>query len=121
LCGPSGVGKGTVIAALRSRHPEVWLSVSATTRPPRPGEADGVHYHFVSDAQFDRLIAERGLLEWAHYGLHRYGTLAQPVAQAVAAGRPVLLELELAGARQARAALPGARTVFLLPPDWPTL
>jgi guanylate kinase len=74
LSGPSGVGKGTVVAEVRRRHPEVWVSVSVTTRARRPGEVDGVHYHFVDDAEFDRLITENGLLEWAEYAGNRYGT-----------------------------------------------
>ncbi|MDR1807379.1 MAG: guanylate kinase [Propionibacteriaceae bacterium] len=117
LAGPSGVGKGTVVAALRRRRPEVWLSISVTTRTPRPGERDGVHYHFVTDAQFDDLVATDGLLEWAEYGHHRYGTPAAAVRAQAAAGVPVLLELDLAGVRQARDRLAGAQTVLLAPPS----
>ncbi len=117
LSGPSGVGKGTVVAEVRRRHPEVWVSVSATTRQRRPGEVDGVHYHFVSDAEFDRLIAEDGLLEWAEYAGNRYGTPAGPVREQMATGRPALLEIELQGARQVRAREADAQLVFLAPPS----
>jgi guanylate kinase len=121
LSGPSGVGKGTVVAAVRRRHPDVWVSVSATTRRPRPGELDGVHYHFVDDAAFDELIATDGLLEWAQYAGNRYGTPAAPVRAQLATGRPALLEIELQGARQVRARDPEAQLVFLAPPSWAEL
>ena len=121
LSGPSGVGKGTVVAEVRRRHPDVWVSVSATTRQRRPGEVDGVHYHFVSDAEFDRLIAEDGLLEWAEYAGNRYGTPAAPVRERLAAGAPALLEIELQGARQVRAREADAQLVFLAPPSWAEL
>ena len=121
LSGPSGVGKGTVVAEVRRRHPEVWVSVSVTTRARRPGEVDGVHYHFVGDAEFDRLIAEDGLLEWAEYAGNRYGTPVAPVRARLAAGAPALLEIELQGARQVRARDAGAQLVFLAPPSWAEL
>lgn len=122
LAGPTAVGKGTVSAAIRERYPEIWLSVSATTRAPRPGEVDGVHYYFLSEDEFTRLVDEGQMLEWAVvHGRHRYGTPRGPVEQTVAAGRPVLLEIDLAGARQVRRSLPGSRFVFLAPPDWDTL
>ena len=121
LSGPSGVGKGTVVAEVRRRHPEVWVSVSVTTRRPRPGEVDGVDYSFVSDAEFDRLIAGDGLLEWAEYAGNRYGTPAAPVRERLAAGAPALLEIELQGARQVRARDTDAQLVFLAPPSWAAL
>jgi guanylate kinase len=122
LAGPTAVGKGTVVTDLRQHHPEVWLSVSATTRPPRPGEVDGVHYLFVDDAEFDRLTEAGELLEWAVvHGRHRYGTPRGPVEEALAAGRPALLEIDLQGARQVKAAMPEALFVFLKPPSWDEL
>jgi guanylate kinase len=122
LAGPTAVGKGTVAADIRERYPQVWLSVSATTRPPRPGEVDGVHYHFVDDAQFDELVASGQMLEWAVvHGRYRYGTPRGPVELALAEGRPALLEIDLQGARQVKATMPGARFVFLAPPSWDEL
>jgi guanylate kinase len=104
LSGPTAVGKGTVVTRLIQLHPEIFVSISVTTRRPRPGEIDGVHYHFVSDDQFDALIADGALLEWAVvHGVQRYGTPLAPVMQALAAGRPALLEIELQGARQVKA------------------
>ncbi len=121
ISGPAGVGKGTVVQLLRKAHPEVWVSLSATTRPPRPSEVDGVHYLFVTDDEFDCLVEDDGLLEWAVvHGKHRYGTPAGPVHDAEAAGRPVVLEIDLQGARQVRERLPDAHFVFLSPPDWTT-
>ncbi len=122
LAGPTAVGKGTVSAYIRNHHPEIQLSVSATTRAPRPGEIDGVHYYFVSDAEFDRMIAAGDLLEWAVvHNSYRYGTPRQPIETALAAGGRVLLEIDLQGARQVRAAMPDALLVFLLPPTWEEL
>jgi guanylate kinase len=121
LSGPSGVGKGTVVAEVRRRHPDVWVSVSVTTRRPRPGEREGDHYHFVDDAEFDRLIAADGLLEWAEYAGNRYGTPVAPVRARLASGRPALLEIELQGARQVRDRDPEAQLVFLAPPSWAAL
>jgi guanylate kinase len=106
---------------LRTHHPEIWLSVSVTTRFPRPGEVDGVQYHFVSDAAFDELIAENGLLEWATFAGHRYGTPRAAVGERLAAGVPVLLEIELQGARQVRKLMDEALLVFLAPPSWDEL
>ena len=122
LAGPTAVGKGTVSAAIRARYPQIWLSVSATTRAPRPGEVDGVHYHFMGEEEFSRLIEDGLMLEWAVvHGRNKYGTPRGPVEEKVAEGRPVLLEIDLAGARQVRESLPEARFVFLAPPDWDTL
>jgi guanylate kinase len=112
------VGKGTLVTELRNRYPEVYVSISATTRSPRPGEIDKVHYYFIDDAAFDRLIAEDGLLEWAEvHGNTRYGTPREPVLQAVAHGKRVILEIDLQGARQVREKLPEAKSIFVLPPD----
>lgn len=122
LSGPTAVGKGTVSAELRRRRPELWISVSATTRPPRPGEVDGVHYHFLTPEQFDELVSSGQMLEWAVvHGRNRYGTPREPVERQLAAGRPVLLELDLQGARQVRASMPEAQFVFLAPPSWEEL
>jgi len=106
---------------MRATHPEIWLSVSVTTRFPRPGEVDGVHYSFVSNEAFDRLVDEGGLLEWAQFAGNRYGTPRAPVEERLAAGVPVLLEIELQGARQVRASMPEALLVFLTPPTWDEL
>lgn len=121
LSGPSGVGKSTVVAHLRKAHPEVWLSVSATTRKPRPGERHGVQYFFVTDDEFDKLIANGELLEWAEFAGNRYGTPRAAVMDRLDAGEPVLLEIDLQGARQVRQSLPESRLVFLAPPDWDEL
>lgn len=122
LAGPTAVGKGTVAAHIRDHHPEIMLSVSATTRPPRPGEVDGEHYYFVDDAAFDRLVETGALLEHATvHNKYRYGTPREPIERALADGRSVLLEIDLQGARQVRAAAPDAKLVFLLPPSWDEL
>jgi guanylate kinase len=122
LAGPTAVGKGTVAACIRERHPQIWISVSVTTRPPRPGEVDGEHYRFVDDATFDALVAGGELLEWAVvHGRARYGTPRRPVEQALAEGRPALLEIDLQGARQVRRSMPDAVLVFLAPPSWEEL
>ncbi len=122
LAGPTAVGKGTVSAWIRDHVPEVWLSVSATTRPPRPGEVDGVHYHFVSDEEFDAMVAAGQMLEWAVvHGRAKYGTPRAPVEERLATGRAALLEIDLQGARQVREAMPDALFVFLAPPSWDEL
>ena len=122
LAGPTAVGKGTVAAHIREHNPEIHLSVSATTRAPRPGEIDGVHYYFVDDAEFDRLIADDELLEYAVvHNKSRYGTPRAPIDAALAAGKTVLLEIDLQGARQVRKAEPAATLIFLLPPTWDEL
>ncbi len=122
LAGPTAVGKGTVAAHIKEHHPEILLSVSATTRKPRPGEVDGEHYFFVDDAAFDELIRSGALLEHATvHNAYRYGTPRAPIEQALADGRTVLLEIDLQGARQVRAAAPDATLVFLAPPSWDEL
>jgi guanylate kinase len=122
LAGPTAVGKGTVAATIRAEHPEVWISVSVTTRKPRPGEIHGRHYYFVSDQEFDGLVADDQLLEWAVvHKAARYGTPRKPVEQALAEGRPALLEIDLQGARQVRETMPEALFVFLKPPSWEEL
>lgn len=121
LSGPSGVGKSTVVAHLRKEHPDIWLSVSATTRRPRPGERHGVQYYFVSDEEFDKLVADGELLEWAEFAGNRYGTPRRPVLDRLRAGEPVLLEIDLQGARLVKKSMPDARLVFLAPPSWDEL
>jgi guanylate kinase len=123
LSGPSAVGKSTIVRCLRERIPDLHFSVSVTTRDPRPGEVDGVDYSFVTVERFAQLIDDGALLEWAeiHGGLHRSGTPAQPIRDATSAGRPVLIEVDLAGARAVKRAMPEALTVFLAPPSWEVL
>ncbi|ORA34977.1 guanylate kinase [Mycobacterium aquaticum] len=123
LSGPSAVGKSTVVRCLRERVPDLYFSVSVTTRAPRPGEVDGVDYFFVSPEQFQKLIETDALLEWAeiHGGLHRSGTPREPVRDAARAGRPVLIEVDLAGARAVKKAMPEVVSVFLAPPSWDEL
>ena len=122
LAGPTAVGKGTVVAALKERHPDLRVSVSATTRPPRPGEVNGAHYYFVSDEEFDSMVESGDMLEWALvHGRNKYGTPRGPVQDRLNAVCPALLEIDLAGARQVRRAMPEARLVFLAPPSWDEL
>ncbi|TFC74600.1 guanylate kinase [Cryobacterium sp. TMS1-20-1] len=122
LAGPTAVGKGTVAGYIRENYPDVLLSVSATTRAPRPGETEGLSYYFVSDEEFDRMVEAGELLEWAKvHNAYRYGTPRGPVDAAIAAGNSVLLEIDLQGARAVRRAMPEARLVFLLPPSWDEL
>lgn len=121
VCGPSGVGKSSVLAAVRERHPELFFSVSVTTRAPRPGEIDGVHYHFVDRATYDKMIEAGELLEHAEYAGNCYGTPREPVERELAAGRPAILEIELQGARQVKLAMPQARLIMIAPPSWDVL
>jgi guanylate kinase len=121
ITGPSGVGKGTLVAALIKRHPRIWLSVSATTRAPRPGEIDGQNYFFLSRDPFERQVEQGGLLEWAEFAGHLYGTPRQPVEEHLGEGRPVLLEIELEGARQVRRSFPSGFQLFIKPPSFEEL
>ena len=123
LSGPSAVGKSTVVRCLREKVPGLHFSVSVTTRAPRPGEVDGVDYSFVTAERFQQLIDDGALLEWAeiHGGLHRSGTPAAPIREATAAGHPVLIEVDLAGARAVKQAMPEVVSVFLAPPSWEAL
>ncbi|MBV7363690.1 guanylate kinase [Actinomycetaceae bacterium TAE3-ERU4] len=122
VAGPTAVGKGTVISRLREMYPQIYYSVSATTRLPRPGEIDGVHYHFVSQKQFASLVEQGQMLEWALvHGLNSYGTMRSPIMEAVAAGKPALIEVDLAGARQIRQSLPEAKQIFIAPPTFADL
>jgi guanylate kinase len=121
LSGPSGVGKSTVVARLRQLQPQIWQSVSVTTRPPRPGEIDGREYFFVTDHDFDAMAAGGKLLEWAQFAGNKYGTPRAPVEEKLEAGIATLLEIDVEGARQVRAAMPGTLLVFLAPPSWDEL
>lgn len=121
VSGPSGVGKSSVVGELRKLHPDVYFSVSVTTRAPRPGEVDGAHYHFIDRAEFDRMVEAGELLEHAEFAGNHYGTPRGPVDAALAAGKPAVLEIELQGARQVRTAMPEAQLVMLVPPTWDAL
>jgi len=121
LTGPSGVGKSTLIHAALARIPDLAFSVSATTRSPRPGERDGVDYHFIGRARFDELLRQGAFLEHATVYDHSYGTLRAPVREAIDQGRSILLDIDLLGARQVRSTWPGAVHVMVLPPDVATL
>ncbi|MDO5729123.1 MAG: guanylate kinase [Actinomycetaceae bacterium] len=122
IAGPTAVGKGTVVRELIQRYPSVYLSVSATTRPPRPGEIDGIHYHFVSEEEFSRRAAAGEFLEWALvHGKYRYGTLRQPIEEALADHRPAILEIDLDGVRQVKNTMPDAQFIFVAPPSWDEL
>ncbi len=122
LAGPTAVGKGTVARYIVEHHPEIVLSVSATTRAPRPGEVDGVSYYFLTDEEFNGLVESGQMLEHATvHGSHQYGTPREPVESALASGKPVLLEIDIQGARQVKQAMPEAVSVFLTPPSWQEL
>lgn len=117
LAGPSGVGKGTLLKRLLQKHPDVQVSISATTRQPRDGEVNGQHYFFVSREQFDTMVADDALLEWAEFAGNCYGTPKAPIETAIAKGQQVILEIELLGARQVRKSFPEAKQIFVLPPN----
>jgi guanylate kinase len=122
IAGPTAVGKGTVVRWIIENHPEIQLSVSATTRDPRPGEVNGKSYFFVSEVEFDRLVETNELLEYAVvHGTHRYGTPRKPVEQALAEGNEIILEIDLQGARQIRKSMPQANLIFIAPPNWEEL
>lgn len=121
VSGPSGVGKSTIVRSVLEQDPQIWLSVSVTTRDPRPGEIHGVDYLFVTDEEFDNLVQSGGLLEWATYAGNKYGTPAEQVHHMRSAGRPVILEIEVQGARSVRASASDAFLVFIAPPDTETL
>jgi guanylate kinase len=117
LTGPSGVGKGTLMRTLLARHPELYYSVSATTRAPRPGEIDGKHYHFIERSKFEQLVAHGEFLEWAEFAGNYYGTPRSAVLNQINSGKCVVLEIELSGARQIRTSFPDAKSIFILPPS----
>ncbi|MDP2183280.1 MAG: guanylate kinase [Actinomycetota bacterium] len=121
VSGPSGAGKGTLVEAVRHRVPDIWVSVSATTRPPRPGEREGVEYFFLSSEEFSRLVDRGGFLEWAEVHGNRYGTLREPVDRAVVEGRPVVLEIDPQGAMQVKRAVPESSLVFVKAPSFDEL
>jgi guanylate kinase len=121
LTGPSGAGKGTLLKALRERHPELYISISATTRSPRPGEVNGQHYFFLDRPQFERQVAQGQFLEWAEFAGNCYGTPRQPVEAQIQAGNIVILEIELEGARQVRQSFPSAHRIFIMPPSFEEL
>jgi guanylate kinase len=121
LTGPSGVGKGTLLKALLARHPELYLSISATTRSPREGEVDGIHYYFYPRDRFEQMIRAGELLEWAEFAGNFYGTPIAPLQAQLELGRSIILEIELAGARQVAKIFPNALRIFILPPDLQTL
>lgn len=121
LTGPSGVGKGTLMRSLLQRHPELYYSISATTRSPRPGEIDGKNYYFIKRSKFEKLVAEGEFLEWAEFAGNNYGTPREAVLNQIHSGKLVILEIELEGARQIRASFPSAFSIFILPPSFDEL
>lgn len=122
IAGPTAVGKGTVVRALIEKYPHVYLSVSATTRAPREGEENGVHYHFLTHEEFDAGIERGDFLEWATvHKVNKYGTLKAPIETQLAQGNPAILEIDLSGVRQVRQQMPDARFVFIAPPSWEEL
>lgn len=121
LTGPSGVGKGTLMQKLLQLHPELYYSVSATTRSPRPGEINGQNYYFITRSQFEKLVAQGELLEWAEFAGNYYGTPRAAVLEQIQSGKLVILEIELEGARQIRASYPNALSIFILPPSFAEL
>ncbi|WP_071189581.1 guanylate kinase [Trichormus sp. NMC-1] len=121
LTGPSGVGKGTLMQALLQRHPELYYSVSVTTRSPRPGETNGKNYYFISRSKFEQLVAQGEFLEWAEFAGNYYGTPREAVLNHIQSGKLVVLEIELEGARQIRASFPSALSIFILPPTFSEL
>lgn len=121
LTGPSGVGKGTLMRSLLQRHPELYYSVSVTTRSPRTGEIDGKNYYFISRNKFEQLVAQGEFLEWAEFAGNYYGTPREAVLNQIRAGKTVVLEIELEGARQIRASFPSVLSIFILPPSFEEL
>ncbi|QYX34236.1 guanylate kinase [Sphaerospermopsis torques-reginae] len=121
LTGPSGVGKGTLMQKLLQLHPELYYSVSATTRSPRPGEINGQNYYFITRSQFEKLVAQGEFLEWAEFAGNYYGTPRAAVLEQIQSGKLVILEIELEGARQIRASYPNALSIFILPPSFSEL
>ncbi|WP_341531167.1 guanylate kinase [Nostoc sp. UHCC 0302] len=121
LTGPSGVGKGTLMRSLLQRHPELYYSVSVTTRSPRPGEIDGKNYYFISRSKFEQLVAQGQFLEWAEFAGNYYGTPSETVLNQIRSGKLVVLEIELEGARQIRTSFPSAKSIFILPPSFEEL
>ncbi len=122
IAGPTAVGKGTVVKHILENYPNIHLSVSATTRAPRPGEIDGKDYYFLTHEAFDELIAAGEMLEWATvHGVNKYGTPTAPIVEALARGQQVILEIDIQGARQVKAAMPSASLVFIAPPSWDEL
>jgi guanylate kinase len=121
ITGPSGVGKGTIVKSLLAKNPQIFLSISATTRSPRPGEVDGVNYYFLSRTQFEEMINNSELLEWAEYAGNYYGTPKKPVRESIETGKTIVLEIEVLGARQVQKNFPSATRIFILPPSFSEL